>query len=343
MHWTFSKFYHAGYTIVMKHFWQKLHKPFFVLAPMDDVTDTVFREIVADVSPADVAFTEFASTDGFVHPAGRPSVERRLRVNATEAAKGIPLVAQIWGATPSHYLAMARDLAQRGQFAGIDINMGCPEKGIVRRGCCGGLIKDENWQNAADIIQATKAGAGGLPVSVKTRIGVNRIVTEEWAAHLLRQDIAALTIHARTVREMSKVPARWDEITKVVRLRDQLAPQTVIIGNGDVTGRAHGLEMASASGVDGGMVGRGILRDIQAFAARPEAATPEGRIDLFLRHLALYEGTWAGSKSYAPMKKFAKLYINGFPGASDLRARIMETQTPVEARMVLRKSATPVS
>lgn len=322
--------------------WQTLHKaqrPFLVLAPMDDITDTVFREIVVRTAAPDLMMTEFASSDGFAHPQGRASVERRLLVNESEAALGIPLIAQIWGNNPDHYREMAKELVARGQFAGIDINMGCPEKGIVRRGCCGGLIKEENWDNVAAIIAATKAGAGGLPVSVKTRIGVNRIVTEAWAAHLLHQDIAALTIHGRTVKEMSKVPAHWDEIAKVGRLRDELAPDTVIIGNGDVENHAHAEQLAAESGADGVMIGRGVLRDIQAFAAAPAEFTPAERFRLFEQHLGLYESTWGNTKSYEPMKKFAKLYISGFPGAVDLRAKLMETHTPDEAREIFKSQA----
>jgi tRNA-dihydrouridine synthase len=322
--------------------WTRLRhtkQPFLVLAPMDDITDSVFREVVARTAAPDLMMTEFASSDGFAHPEGRASVERRLYINESEAALGVPLIAQIWGANPDHYYAMAQELSGRRQFAGIDINMGCPEKGIVKRGCCGGLIKEDNWDNAAAIIQATKAGAGELPVSVKTRIGVNRIVTEDWASHLLRQGIAALTIHGRTVREMSRVPAHWDEIAKVVRLRDRLAPDTVIIGNGDVENRQHALELADSSRVDGVMIGRGVLHDIQAFATEPAELTPADRLRLFEQHLDLYESTWQGGKSYEPMKKFAKLYISGFPGAAEVRAQLMETHSPAEARTVLKSLA----
>jgi tRNA-dihydrouridine synthase len=188
----------------MSSIWNNLPRPFFVLAPMDDVTDSVFREIVARTAAPDLAMTEFASSDGYAHPKGRPSVERRLKITVSERQAGVPVIAQIWGGTPENYYQMARELAGRGEFTGIDINMGCPEKGIVRRGCCGGLIKPENWERAAAIIQATKQGAGELPVSVKTRIGVGTIVTEEWLGHILRQEIAALTVHGRTVKEISR-------------------------------------------------------------------------------------------------------------------------------------------
>ena len=322
----------------MKSFWsQNNKKPFFVLAPMDDVTDTVFREIVASVGSPDVTMTEFASTDGYAHPKGRPSVERRLIVNNSEKEMKVPIVAQIWGNNPDNYRDMAKDMAASGEFVGIDINMGCPEKGIVKRGCCGGLIKEENWDNAAAIIKATKEGAGDLPVSVKTRIGVNRIITGDWISFLLKQDIAALTIHGRTVKEMSKVPAHWDEIKKAVVLRNKIAPATIIIGNGDVENIEHGKKLAQESGVDGIMIGRGVLRDIQALTEAPQEMTAADKIRLFENHLKLYQDTWGDTKSFAPMKKFAKLYINGFPGAVEIRSRIMESHSYDEAMEVLKK------
>lgn len=320
----------------MENIWSQFNKkPFFVLAPMDDVTDTVFREIVASVGTPDVSMTEFASSDGYAHPKGRPSVERRLKVNASERAMNVPIVAQIWGNNPDYYREMAKDLAKSGQFVGIDINMGCPEKGIVKRGCCGGLIKDENWENAAAIIEATKEGAGSLPVSVKTRIGVSTINTEKWISFLLKQNIAALTVHGRTVKEMSKVPAHWDEIKKAVELRDKLAPNTIIIGNGDVENIEHGIKLAKDSGVDGIMIGRGVLRDIQAFTLNKEDISAVDRVKLFEKHLNLYQETWGETKSFAPMKKFAKLYISGFPGAVEVRTRIMDSHSYEEAKKIV--------
>ena len=315
--------------------WQQLNKPFFILAPLDDVTDTVFREVVIRAAAPDLTFTEFANTDGFVHPAGNKSVERKLKVNPSEQALNIPLIAQIWGANPDHYYETAKELASRNLFSGIDINMGCPEKGIVRRGCCGGLIKEENWDNAAAIIQAVKKGAPNLPVSVKTRIGVNHIVTEEWASHLLSQDISALTIHGRTVKEMSKVPAHWDEIGKVSKLRDRIAPQTFIIGNGDVLNRTQGEKLAREHNLDGIMIGRGIFQNLWVFDQDQKEHSPEERFETLLQHVELYEKTWGDTKSYEPLKKFFKVYVSGFPGAAELRARLMETHSPDEARAIV--------
>ncbi len=326
----------------MNSIWSQLsqsHRPFFILAPMDDVTDTVFREVVARAATPDLAMTEFASTDGFAHPKGRLSIEQRLRINESEAEIGVPVLAQIWGNNPDHYYEMAKDLAGRGQFAGIDINMGCPEKGKVKRGTCGGLIKPENWDNAAAIIQATKAGAGNLPVSVKTRIGVGEAVTEKWTSHLLQQGIEALIVHGRTVREMSRVPAHWEEIGKVVKLRDQISPDTLIVGNGDVESRQQGERLAKKYNLDGIMIGRGVFHNPFVFSPEQRDHSPEEMFGMLLRHVDLYEDTWSTTKSYNPLKRFFKIYIHGFPGAAELRARLMGTTTPDEARSVMGKTA----
>ncbi|MDB5178864.1 MAG: tRNA-dihydrouridine synthase [Patescibacteria group bacterium] len=307
-------------------FWQQLPNPFFVLAPMDDVTDAVFRQIVARAAAPDVLFTEFVSIDGLQSP-GREATLKRLRI---EPGLQQPLVAQIWGMDPDRYYKSAQDIAALG-FAGIDINLGCPERGIVARGCCGGMIGHDH--QVAEIVAAIKAGAPGLPLSIKTRIGLNTIITEEWAGFLLTQDLAALTIHGRTVREMSRVPARWDEIAKVVALRDQIAPQTVIIGNGDVQNRTHGLQLAAETGVDGIMIGRGIFHDIYAFAHESAEHPPAAHLELLRHHLDLYEQS--PTKSFQPLKKFFKIYVHGWPGAAELRTKLMEATNPDEVRTIL--------
>jgi tRNA-dihydrouridine synthase len=309
------------------NFWQRLPKPFFVLAPMDDVTDVVFRQVVEKAAPPDVYFTEFVSVDGLQSP-GREATMERLRI---EPNLNRPLVAQIWGNDPEKYLKSAQDIAQMG-FAGIDINLGCPEKGIVARICCGGLIGHND--RVADIISAVKAGAPNLPLSVKTRLGINEIITEDWAGFLLTQDLAALTIHGRTVREMSKVPAHWDEIAKVVKLRDEAGSDTVIIGNGDVVNREHGLKLSAETGVDGIMIGRGIFHDLFTFAHDTQERTPNERLATLKSHLDLYE-EWGSTKSYQTLKKFFKIYVSDWPGSAELRARLMDTHNVSEARAIV--------
>jgi tRNA-dihydrouridine synthase len=308
-------------------FWQQLPKPFFVLAPMDDVTDVVFRQVVTQAAPPNVLMTEFVATDG-LQSAGRERTLERLRV---EPNLEVPLVAQIWGKNPENYLRSAQDVAKMG-FSGIDINMGCPEKGIVARGCCGGLI----GQNilVSEIIQATREGAPELAISVKTRTGLTKTITEEWAGFLLTQDLDALTMHGRTVKEMSKVPAHWDEIAKVVRLRDEMKLQTVIIGNGDVHNRSHGLELASESGVDGIMIGRGVFIDLFAFSETPRDHTPVEMLQVLLSHVELYE-EWGSNKPFQILKKFFKIYVNGWDGVAELRGRLMDATTPDEVRAIV--------
>lgn len=306
----------------MKNSWKELKKPIFILAPMDDVTDTVFRQIIGDLAAPDLYFTEFTSVDGMVSEKGHEPVSRRLKFTEKER----PIIAQIWGNDPEKFFKAAEMIKGMG-FDGIDINMGCPEKSVVRRGMCSGLIN--NPELAARIIQATKDGAGGLPVSVKTRIGMREIQTEEWIGHLLKQDLATLTVHGRTVREMSKVPAHWDEIGKAVKLRDQIAPQTLIIGNGDVESYEDGLQKVKEYGVDGIMIGRGIFKNLWIFEKSGKAydLTLNQRLDQLLKHSRLFVKTFGNTKSFALLKKFYKCYLSDFDGAAEIRAKFMETKS----------------
>ncbi len=300
---------------------------------MDDVTDVVFRQLVAEICPPDVFMTEFTSTDG-LQSRGREHTLERLRLPANTNQ---PTVAQIWGDNPERFYLSAQDIAHLG-FTGIDLNLGCPEKGKVARGCCGGMIG--NTTRVAEILAAIRAGAPNLALSVKTRIGLRTTITEDWAGFLLTQNLAALTIHGRTVREMSKVPARWEEIAKVVKLRDEINPNTIIIGNGDIESRAHGLKLAAETGVDGLMIGRGVFHDPFAFAQTPTEHTPEEMVKILLRHVELYE-QWESSKQFQTLKRFFKIYIHTWPGAAELRAELMNTTTPSEVRAVLAVYAPP--
>src|SRR5882672_11300852 len=203
-----------------------LPKPFFVLAPMDDVTDTVFRRIVAGCARPDLFFTEFVNVDG-LQSEGRGRLIKRIEFTPAEQ----PLIAQIWGKDPENYRKTAAELVEMG-FAGIDINMGCPIKAVVNNGCCSALIN--NREMALEIIKATQEGAAGrVPVSVKTRLGWNQI-DYSWHELLLRQNLAMLSVHGRTRSEMSAVPNNWEAIGEIRKLRDKIAPQTLIIGNGDI-------------------------------------------------------------------------------------------------------------
>lgn len=297
------------------------------MAPMEAVTDLVFRHVVAKAAPPDIYFTEFVNATSFCNPKGRASTEGRLKFTADEQ----PIVAQIWGNEPEHYAKMGKVLAERG-FAGIDINMGCPAKKVVKNGACSALI--ENPSLAAELIAAAKTS--GLPVSVKTRLGFKTQKTEEWASFLLNQNVAALTIHARIQKEMSKVPARWEEISKVVKLRDKIAPNTLIIGNGDVRDRQHGLELAEQTGIDGVMIGRGVFQNPFAFEKAPSSHSEKELLNLLNLHLDFFDKD--PSLKFAPLKRFFKIYVRDFNGASELRHELMQTENTSEARQVLEKA-----
>lgn len=285
---------------------------------MEDVTDTVFRRIVARCGRPDVFFTEFTNTDGMCSE-GRDAVIHRLQFTEEER----PIVAQIWGNNPEHYLRACRDLRSMG-FDGIDINMGCPVRKIVKNGHCSALI--ENKPLVQELIAAAKEGAGEVPVSVKTRLGFRKPETEHWTRFLLEQKPAVLTMHGRIAKEMSDFPANWEEIGRVVRIRNEMASETLIVGNGDVGSLGEIQEKSQAYGVDGVMVGRGIFHNIFLFDPNrgDSEVPPQERIALFGDHLRLYRSTWGSDKNFEVMKKFVKVYVAGFQGAAKLRASIME-------------------
>lgn len=297
--------------------WQKLPKPFFVQAPMEDVTDTVFRQIIKQAGEPDLYFTEFTNADGIVHGGSRYTAQR-LQFGKKEK----PLIAQIWGNNPDNYIKSAKLLKDMG-YDGIDINMGCPVRKVVKRGNCSGLIR--NPKLAAELIQAAKAGSGTLPVSVKTRIGNDKIVTEDWIGFLLEQDLAAITVHARTSNEMTKVPVHAEEFGKAVQLRNKLNPKTKIVANGDIMTHSQGLQIVSEFGVDGIMIARGLLHNPWVFnkEKKLEDISVSEKLQLLKKHVVLFEQTWGKTKNFELMKKFYKAYLNGFDNATDLRSELV--------------------
>jgi len=317
-----------------------LPRPLFIQAPMEDVTDSVFRQMLLHTAPPDIFFTEFTNVDG-VFSDGASNVIHRLVHTDQEK----PLIAQIWGHKPENYYNGAK-YAQKNGFAGIDINMGCPQKDVIKKGLCAALI--ENHDQARKVIEATIAGASEgdnpIPVSVKTRIGLKKNTLAVWLPFLLSFDLAALTLHGRTAAEMSKVPAHWDVIAEAVRIRDSLGSKTLIIGNGDVKNRTDGLEKIAQTGVDGVMIGRGMLENIYAFDADPsknDRLSVGQKIKLLLKHLELFEETWsqpdAFQKREYTLKKYYKIYIKSFDGASELREVLMNATSLKETQEILKK------
>ena len=312
---------------------------------MDDVTDTVFRQIVQQTAAPDLFFTEFVNVDGLQSP-GRTKLLKKLQFVPSETQ----LVAQIWGSNPENFRKTAEQivdgtfarelgLPEGVNFVGIDLNMGCPAKSEVKNGTCSALM--QNRPLASEIIKATQEGAAGkLPVSVKTRLGWSEI-DHTWAEFLLGHDLAMLTVHGRTKKEMSKVPAHWDEIGKVRELRDKIAPDTLIVGNGDVESRAQGLELINQYGLDGVMIGRGVFHDPFVFAKESqwEQLSRAERIDMYRKHVTLFAKTWQNNeRPIHVLNKFCKIYINGFDGAKELREHLMAAQSGDELLDILATS-----
>ncbi len=300
-------------------FFEELPRPFFVLAPMDDVTDTVFRQVVDECAPLDLYFTEFVNVDGLQSPC-RDRLMHKLR----KSEKDRPIIAQLWGLVPENYYKTTLELIEMG-YDGVDINMGCPVKTVVKNGACAALMR--NRELAGEIIDAVQRGSNGsLPVSVKTRPGYND-VDLTWVEFLLSKKLACLSVHGRTAKQLSSVPADWDLIGQIVKLRDSLSPPTLIVGNGDIGSRDEGLKMAKNYNLDGVMIGRGIFADPFLFSENSKWSefSRDKKIALYQRHITLFIKTWQnGERRIETLNKFCKIYINGFDGAKELRERLMK-------------------
>lgn len=311
-------------------FWDKLSKPVLALAPMANVTDAAFRRLIAKYGKPDVAWTEFVSADGLCS-----SGRQALLVDLTYSESERPIVAQLFGGNPETMSTAAKLIRDLG-FDGIDINMGCPDRNVEKQGAGAALIK--NPGRAKELIYAAREGGGGLPVSVKTRIGYSNDATEEWVGALLEAEPALIALHARTRREMSDVPARWDAVARAVRLRDSLRAKTLIIGNGDIGSVAEAREKAAETGADGIMIGRGIFGNPWCFSGRSITEVRlEERLRVLVEHILAFDELLGEHKSFAVMKKHFKAYIQGFDGAKELRTSLMETETALGAIAIIKK------
>lgn len=310
----------------MLNFWAKLKKPVFVLAPMADVTDTAFRRIIAKYGKPDVTWTEFVSADGLCSP-GREVLLHDLKYTEGER----PIVAQLFTAHPEK-MEQAAGLAEKLGFDGIDINMGCPDRSIEKQGAGAAMIK--NKALAKEVIRAAKRGTK-LPVSVKTRVGYNSVELEEWIPALLEEDIAVLTVHARTRKEMSAVPARWEHVKRVVEIRDALRKDTLIFGNGDALSIEDARQKVAETGADGVMLGRAIFGNPWLFAEK--IPTIEEKLRVMVEHTQAFEDLLGGVKSFSIMKKHYKAYVNGFDGAKELRVELMEAKDAAEVAAIVER------
>lgn len=311
---------------------------------MADVTDCVFRQIIVKYGKPDVFWTEFVSADGLAHPKAR----KKLLIDLKYSKKEKPIVAQIFGSNIEN-IKIAAKLCKKLGFDGIDINMGCPDKSIEKQYAGAATIK--NPKLAREIIRAAKEGGGGLPISVKTRIGYNKNEVETWIPKLLEENLAALTVHLRTRKEMSDVPAHWDLMKRIVEIRDEISPETLIIGNGDVKDLEEARQRVEETGCDGVMLGRAIFGNPWLFSNLPHPNPSPGeekgnstlsfqervrvRLEVMLEHTKLFEKMLGGYKNFAIMKKHFKAYVNGFNGAKELRMKLMETENSKQVEKIV--------
>ena len=305
--------------------WQELPRPFLVLAPMEGVTDIIFRQVIAHAGRPDLFFTEFTNVSSYASEKGRMNALERLEIAPTDH----PIIAQIWGKNPEHFAVIANALASLS-FSGIDLNFGCPDKHVNKAG--GGAAMIQNPDLAIKCFQDT-VNSTNLPVSIKTRLGWSKPEEyQEWLSTLLQQHPAALTVHLRTKKEMSKVPAHYELIPEIIKLRAEISPETVLVINGDIRDKAHALKLhAKYPKVDGFMIGRGVFANPYCFT--DHTPTREELMELLKLHLSLYEKY--KHIPYNNLKHFFKIYINNFPGAKELRTKLMKTHSLAEARAII--------
>lgn len=324
---------------MVKGFWEKLDRPIMALAPMDDVTDAAFRRLIAKYGKPDVFWTEFVSADG-LQSEGR----ERLLIDFWYTKAEHPIIAQIFGTNPENYYKSAQLIKELG-FDGVDINMGCPEKNTCKAGAGAAMVK--NPKLAQEVIQASKEGAGNLPVTVKIRSGYNKHEIETWIPQLLKAEPKVITLHARTRKQMSKVPADWGLVKRTVEIRDEIRKDVLIIGNGDVQNLKEAEQRVKETGADGVMIGRGIFGNPWLFNKEVDRddLDLEERFQVMLEHTFLYEllfknGSLRGSgfiKNFHIMRKHFKAYVSGFDNAREFRMKLMKTESAQEVVGIVKK------
>jgi tRNA-dihydrouridine synthase len=286
-------------------------------------------------------WTEFVSADG-LNSAG----QKRLLVDLEYTEKERPIVAQIFTGHPEEMRKTAQLIMKLG-FDGLDINMGCPDRAVQKQG--GGAALMKNPKIALEILNAAREGVGqniqsnsrlasrnsAIPISVKTRIGFNSIDLG-WIELLLKQQLPALTVHLRTRKEMSDMPAHWDLMPEIIEMRNKISPSTVIIGNGDVESMEQAREYAKKYGCDGVMIGRGVFGKPWFFSDKEK--TTEERLKILVEHTRLFEKTYCGKKhlkNFNVMKKHFKAYVSGWDGAKELRTKLMGTKNSKEVNVII--------
>lgn len=346
-------------------FWSQHESPILGLSPMDGVTDHPFRQIQKKYGRPSVVYTEFTSVEGVCHGA-----DRLLNDFLFDESQR-PIVAQIYGTTPDYFRQTAILLCELG-FDGIDINMGCPAKNVAHSGAGAALI--QNPELAQSIIAAVKTGVHQwqqgvsfpdnlpditnkiwsqvesrhqqlpskyqekqeVPVSVKTRIGYDSVVVKDWIKFLLEQDVSAIALHGRTLKQQYGGQASWEHIGEAAQIAN--STNTLILGNGDIKSYQDALEKIKDYQLDGVLIGRGAMGNPYVFT-EPETVRPATIFEIAVEHTQLYEATFHNSPKYhfLPMRKHLGWYVKDIPYASQVRIELFQTESSQEVAAVLQK------
>lgn len=332
---------------MIRGFWERLAQPIIAPSPMDGVTDAAFRYITDTIGKPSLLMTEFTPVEGI-----QRGISRVLRAFIHHQTK-TPTVAQIFGTDIQAFYQAACIIGEMG-FDGIDINMGCPDSHVAQRGGGAALINNPKLaQEIMKTVQYASADWGGgkslsdigisqeiqeiiytyraklpkpkrraLPVSVKTRIGFDAIVTESWISALLETKPAAITIHGRTLRQMYTGHADWDEIGKAARLIRQT--DTYILGNGDIRSIADAKEKWKTCGVHGVLIGRGCLGNPWIFCDR--VPTDTERFQTALEHCRALQ-RFTPDIPFVTMRKHLAWYVKYIHGSHLIKEQLMHVNS----------------
>ena len=320
---------------------------------MDGITDAAFRYMTAKYGKPDVIYTEFVNVEGLAR--GAVSMLDHFIFNKIEK----PTVAQIYGIETESFYKVALMACYLG-FDGIDINMGCPANKVARRNSGAGLIRvpDQAKKIIRTVKQAVKDWVDGitlekadirpkiitalkkmksrsgprklLPVSVKTRTGVDEIIAEEWVRHLLEEEPAVITMHGRTLKQMYSGESNWEVLGKVAKIVKKT--DTLFLGNGDVQSIVDAHEKIKKYGVDGVLVGRATCGNPWFFSGHEP--TIKDRFKAALDHARCFE-EMSMKHAFFAMRKHLAWYCKGFDGARDLRKELMQTNNSEKVEEIL--------
>ncbi|MBM4132613.1 MAG: tRNA-dihydrouridine synthase [Nitrospira sp.] len=359
-------------------FWQTLPQPIIGLSPMDGVTDAAFRLTVARQGPPDITFTEFTSVGDVCRG------PEHLLSTFTYSEEERPVVAQLYGKHPDLFYLAAHVVCELG-FDGLDINMGCPSKNVASSGSGAALIKTPDlahaimraarqgildWANGhtltqaglkasrADLIRAMNVKRHGqpspprrvIPLSVKTRLGYDSVVVENWIGHLLEEQPAVISVHGRTLQQMYRGEADWQAIERAATI--VRGTPTLLLGNGDVQSMDDVVRRVRESKVHGVLVGRGALgspwffrkKELARQAARDGAPIIAGSLDetlsladrfrVMVEHARLFEGIDRAAR-FPHIRKHLGWYCKGFPHAAAMRARMVRASSSADVERIV--------